>query len=110
MDLLETTEIFPLLGSIATHFKRLYALKIHLMNLAEKGMPQFSVAKKVGMSGYYLQKMTEQAKRWRLDELQLALQRVEDTYRLLVTTSVPPAIILQELVVALITGLEGKSS
>jgi DNA polymerase-3 subunit delta len=110
LDLLESSEPIALLSSIGTHLRRLFSLKLHLLELEQKGLPQDNAAATLGMHFFYFGKMKQQSRGWSLEELQLALVKVEDTHRLLVTTSLPAPIVLEELVVALISGIKGKSS
>jgi DNA polymerase-3 subunit delta len=109
MDLLESTEPFALIYSLGTHLKRLFSIKLKLLEFEEQGKPQSDVARALGLHPFYYEKLRDQARRWSLEELQVALERIENASRVIVTTSIPTAIVLEELVVALITGIKGKS-
>lgn len=98
LDLLESCDNFALLRSVGNHLRRLYELKIFLMESQLNGDYNPDVAGAMKLHPFVAQKYKTQAGRWTLDELITALDKTEKTQKLFVTSPVPPRICLEEFI------------
>jgi DNA polymerase-3 subunit delta len=101
LDLLGSWEAFGVISALATHMRKLRALKAYGLAAPIEGRPLEAAAAELGLRGFYLSKLQAQCARWSLPELGAAMARVEDAYRMLFTTTVPPALVLEELCLGL---------
>jgi DNA polymerase-3 subunit delta len=102
LDLIEGGQAFAVVSALSGHMRKLLAIKAAVASAGAEGRPVDTMCAELGIkTGFYLDKMKAQAARWTLRELRAAVSKAEQAYRRLVTTSVPPEIILEELAVGL---------
>jgi DNA polymerase III delta subunit len=97
LDLLGSCDAYRVISALTTHMRRILAAKISGIASPLEGRSPDDAMRELGLAGYYLTKIRAQASRWSLPELREASRRVEDAYRALYTTRIPPEIVLEEL-------------
>ncbi|MDR3154690.1 MAG: hypothetical protein LBW85_10590 [Deltaproteobacteria bacterium] len=101
LNLLDSADAFPVLAAFSTHIRKLYAAKVTSAAAPLEGKAPDAAALEFGMKGYGLSRIRAQASRWSLAELRAAVSKTEEAYRKLMTTSISPDIILEELCLGL---------
>ncbi|MDR1314896.1 MAG: DNA polymerase III subunit delta [Deltaproteobacteria bacterium] len=101
LDLLEGGNAYGVIMALSTHLRKLFAVKVAVAAAPLGGRHADSVAADIGLKGYYLEKLKNQASRWTVAALRAAIRKAEDACRMVVTTSVPSELILEELCIGL---------
>jgi DNA polymerase III delta subunit len=111
LDLIQGGQAFAIVSALSGHMRKLLALKAAVMSGPADGKSVDDVASGFGVKrGYYMDKMKAQAARWSLPELRAAVRKAEVANRMLVTTSVPAEIVLEELCIGLSLPAPPKSA
>jgi DNA polymerase-3 subunit delta len=99
LDLLQKLPPFSILSVLATHFMRLFEVKVHLEDAKAEGnaLPSAILSQRVEHKAYYLEILRGQAAKWTFSNLKKAIALLEESSRSFVTIATPRPIILEEL-------------
>jgi DNA polymerase-3 subunit delta len=110
LDLLVHNNHFALIAVMETHFLRLLEVVAHLAEAEEEGtqLPSEALADRLGVKPGFVGFLRSQAAKWPLGKIKEALFALEDARRSFVTTSTPPEITLEGLVMTLSLMADGS--
>lgn len=100
LDLLATENHMPVLAMMVRHFRLLLQVKTRQASLGLSRLGREDAAE-LGLHPFVLEKTQAQTSGWSFQALTEALAALEDAHRTLVTTSSPPEMILEALVLKL---------
>ncbi|MDR1043844.1 MAG: DNA polymerase III subunit delta [Candidatus Adiutrix sp.] len=100
LDLLATEHHLPVLAMMVRHFRLMLSIKTRMSVLGVRRLGR-DEAVNLGLHPFVLEKTQPQAAQWSWAELKNALKALEDAYRTLLTTAVPPRMVLENLALEL---------
>ncbi|MDR2351907.1 MAG: DNA polymerase III subunit delta [Deltaproteobacteria bacterium] len=99
LDLLESNEVLSIISSLLTYFRRLLSVKFYYEDPKKRDLPFSQVAGELGLHVYYLTKIKKHSELWKKSELYEILKMIEIAYQDVMTSRVPQATIIQDLVI-----------